>query len=721
MSIKSKENVIQKILSNEKGNFSEKNNNMNNNYIKSGKHRKEKSKNKQSINYFPMIMKNLHKYETNKKKYDVCIINSIIFDQKNHKVAEFKNYLLWDEASEFLKRFYKEKESQDRIPKISEYYEKYTLFSPVYFGLEGMIVIIMNKWVKRKKKYLEYIEDNEDEEKEREKLHKKVNWNFEPIIRADLISVSKSLMSINTLELTKYEESGNNYKKLKDVIENLYSSKKNKNFKRSSKLEKTKNNYSLSFSELIEDLSSHYSVIVNNEEQNSINASKGNKNYTKKNSHSNKDSIMIEDKTKKTNLMKKKKISIYNKENDKIIQKNKDNLFKDTNKLGGYILNTDSNLYQVQESQTRNTIYNKNLKNTIKVHTISSFGLEKHELGNNLLKSNNSKNIKKSITKNNLNNNKNINFINKEFKISEKNNENMNGYSSKIIFNSKKLKVNEIASLKEINDNYNNKKGPLTYRNQYHKNQLGYLYERVNVNQNILNGYILTTSKNNNSNSSRKTDNNKCYLEDPFIYKMTHILKKKPISLTAANSLSKIKNENNIFHSNTHNFSNKSNNNTITKINSICHKKNLVLNKPNSKKEVNFVNKNKFINQEMSPFNKAISTSLNKNKYINIQLPDKISGSHSFRPSKKTSQKINLNLNLNIQLNINVDKNGKKRLIVNNAFYNNQTQKYPSINHKKYSNKLASSSSSSTKYTKSFNKGLKSEGKNFMKKREIGY
>ena len=101
---------------------------------------------------YNLIFKNLKKYSTSKKKYNKYIINSIIFDHRIHIVAVFKNNLLWDESSEFLKRFYKNNESFDRIPKISEYYEKYTLFSPVYFGLEGLIVIIMNKWTKKKKR-----------------------------------------------------------------------------------------------------------------------------------------------------------------------------------------------------------------------------------------------------------------------------------------------------------------------------------------------------------------------------------------------------------------------------------------------------------------------------------------------------------------------------------------------------------------------------------------
>ena len=135
------------------------------------------------FNLYSITYKNLKKYSTSNKKYRIYIINSIIFDQRIHKVAVFKNNLLWDESSEFLKRFYKNKESVERIPKISEYYEKYTLFPPVYFGLNGLIVITMNKWTKRKKNYLEYIEDQElkikkmKEKKEKRKIKIKVLKN----------------------------------------------------------------------------------------------------------------------------------------------------------------------------------------------------------------------------------------------------------------------------------------------------------------------------------------------------------------------------------------------------------------------------------------------------------------------------------------------------------------------------------------------------------------
>ena len=144
------------------------NNKTNNNNIHYKKNKNEKNiknmmKSNIYIKYKNLIIKNLKKYNVNRTFYNIKIINDIIYDEKKHIVSVFKNYLLWDETSDFLKRFYYKSESIKRLPKISHYYEKYTLFPPVYFNLEEVIRIML-KNIRKKKKYLEMIEENEDNE-----------------------------------------------------------------------------------------------------------------------------------------------------------------------------------------------------------------------------------------------------------------------------------------------------------------------------------------------------------------------------------------------------------------------------------------------------------------------------------------------------------------------------------------------------------------------------
>jgi hypothetical protein len=65
----------------------------------------------------------------------VKIVNDIIYNENTHAVSIFKDYLILDDISEFLKRIYLEEESLSRLPKIYEFYEKYSKVFPNYVNL----------------------------------------------------------------------------------------------------------------------------------------------------------------------------------------------------------------------------------------------------------------------------------------------------------------------------------------------------------------------------------------------------------------------------------------------------------------------------------------------------------------------------------------------------------------------------------------------------------
>ena len=246
----------------------------------------------QNSNYkHKLIYNNLKKYSTSAKIVNSYIINDIIFDHRNHIVAVFKNYLLWDETSEFLKRYYAKKDITGRLPKISEYYEHYTLFMPNYLSNDGLIVIIMTKWIKRKKKYLQYLEEKEEVEKNN-KHKKNLNKNFEPLFNEEIVSLTKAKsksffsscvdLSKNTLEFTTFDNEQNNNER-KNSKNKINKDKINNDFQID---EEFKN--SISFTEIFDDLSSHFSVLINNNYQENknkqmeIKSSVNKKNITKK-------------------------------------------------------------------------------------------------------------------------------------------------------------------------------------------------------------------------------------------------------------------------------------------------------------------------------------------------------------------------------------------------------------------------------------------------------
>ena len=70
-----------------------------------------------------IINSNIQKYNTSKSKYNIMKINTIIFNKKTHYVSSFKDYLIWNDITEFLqiyfttkvikvffKRYFKQKE-----------------------------------------------------------------------------------------------------------------------------------------------------------------------------------------------------------------------------------------------------------------------------------------------------------------------------------------------------------------------------------------------------------------------------------------------------------------------------------------------------------------------------------------------------------------------------------------------------------------------------------
>ena len=66
------------------------------------------------------------KYLTSRDYYNVKIVNDIIYNENAHIVSVFKDYLIYDDVSEFLKRFYASHEAVTRLPKIYDFYDKYS-------------------------------------------------------------------------------------------------------------------------------------------------------------------------------------------------------------------------------------------------------------------------------------------------------------------------------------------------------------------------------------------------------------------------------------------------------------------------------------------------------------------------------------------------------------------------------------------------------------------
>ena len=72
---------------------------------------------------------------TTKDYYCSKITSDIMYNEPRNLVSIFKDYLIYDDFSEYLKRSYKLREATDRLPKIFQFYDKYSKSYANYVSL----------------------------------------------------------------------------------------------------------------------------------------------------------------------------------------------------------------------------------------------------------------------------------------------------------------------------------------------------------------------------------------------------------------------------------------------------------------------------------------------------------------------------------------------------------------------------------------------------------
>ena len=101
-------------------------------------------------------------YFHNKNFYNIKVIDDIIHNANTHIVAEFKDYLIKGDYSEFLQQFYTKKESKKILPQIFEYYISCSVIYPNYVILPESQYIYKN--IKKKQRVIDIQQEQEDKE-----------------------------------------------------------------------------------------------------------------------------------------------------------------------------------------------------------------------------------------------------------------------------------------------------------------------------------------------------------------------------------------------------------------------------------------------------------------------------------------------------------------------------------------------------------------------------
>ena len=132
-----------------------------------------------------------------KYQYIGFIMENLIFNKNTHLVSTFKDYMIWDYVEEFLKRYYNDKESGERVPKFALFYKNYLKFFciPTFKDIscndmihnfnEKKAELFYNENYKKKKETNSYQEDcgiYEESESDEESDSKTMNNNIEKTI-----------------------------------------------------------------------------------------------------------------------------------------------------------------------------------------------------------------------------------------------------------------------------------------------------------------------------------------------------------------------------------------------------------------------------------------------------------------------------------------------------------------------------------------------------------
>jgi hypothetical protein len=132
----------------------------------------------QSTSILSLIEKRRYKlmfenYKTVEINYNTLVINNLLCNGKNHIVAIFKEHLIDDDNSEFLRRFYTERESSIRIKKVAKYYFETSVIFPNYTPLNEAKYIYKN--IMKKQKVIDKQQELEEEIEENKKRKIKIS------------------------------------------------------------------------------------------------------------------------------------------------------------------------------------------------------------------------------------------------------------------------------------------------------------------------------------------------------------------------------------------------------------------------------------------------------------------------------------------------------------------------------------------------------------------
>ena len=481
------------------------------------------SKTKKNINYFLIKLeervkkKLIKRYDHPLYFHDVKMINDIIYNEKTHFVETFKEFLIYEDLNEFLRRFYNKEEINYKLPKILTFYEKYSKIYANYTVIPESKYMYKN--IKRKQKMIDQIQNfnlsNSEETDNNNYLNSKI------FTTNAMNSINSFTMSIYTNQSLNNNNNNKNDSDIKDLvikIDNFEKQaemiKKNKINFNSNKENKKRQNLicSKGMNKIISAIfSPHSKNKLMEKNRNYINKNNNYYNYNQINKNISKKKLSIGDSSKSDRIILSTNVSVSPKFlKEKIFSSptSRKDIFK---KKSNYLSPSISINHSRKNSQQINKI----------LHNSKGKKMEKNINFNN----NNSNNNNNNNNSNNNNNNNNNNYNSNIFPYKNDNLKHCKGKTFNLNPNQQLNKSNNIINNYNIVNNYQE---GITQINIYTNNDLLKTIklnnDKIGINNKNIKNQISYSPINKNNNTLNNINKKKYINKDKFDLNLRKII-----------------------------------------------------------------------------------------------------------------------------------------------------------------------------------------------------
>ena len=330
----------------------------------------------------------IEKYTSHEYSFGYLVINNILEHDKSILVCKYKEFLVSNDAHEFLRRFYKHGETKKRLKAIISFYSDNMKIFPNYISIPENKYLYRN--IKKKQYFLDHQNEFEKEQFEQIKFHKE-NGKGKLLLKTNQLFTKDVINDIQNFEMKNNDRDDSFF----STLSNLSKKKNIKIGNNSYSKENSKYDYENETKQSIENILS----ILNDTK---INVSDLRKNYIVDSKSKSKLSKNITKKTKNNNILiqkKNKNMIKFNSPKSKDVKKminksNGFNVFSNFKKnvvpkiqriknRTSLILNETSkitNMSKASFNQTFKTPKTLNGQGKIKVNNFNKFDFKNNEI-----------------------------------------------------------------------------------------------------------------------------------------------------------------------------------------------------------------------------------------------------------------------------------------------------------------------------------------------------